>query len=263
MTFEFNETSLLVDNPFFDQRRGSTSLEIVCIAKSYIYTKRIEFSPFPVNPLSVFTFHRSPHASLKIVSRCPEINATSRIRTARYHRIILISRSWNQSIFNASFRSIEVSFSTKPRRSSQFYIIFKRKKISFPLSFLNSRKKKKKINDRYISGTRSNSTILSLQIFNIIRLTEFKYAAVKFAASANVPFNGANGNTSFLIPVVVPVNNFVFTLHHGNSVATIHALGPHTFPAHRKTSPRIVARLLRMSDLARRDHKAVSLGQRY
>lgn len=107
-----------------DEDRRRTKLSI-SLNRIYIYT-RIEFSPFPVNPLSVFTFHRSPHASLKIASRCSEINATSRIRSNIVELFLILVRDiinfQRIDLANRRWREFRFSDQTKPWWSLQFFI---------------------------------------------------------------------------------------------------------------------------------------------
>lgn len=144
MTFEFNETSLLMDNPFFNQGWGSTSHEIVYIAKSYIYiyTNRV----LPVSRKSIIRIYISSITARLAQNRLSLLgNKRDFTDTIEYRRIIPHSRSWyNQFSTHRLGQSslTRVSF----QRSNQtlmiatiFYIIFLKK--VFPSFQLNSRKK--------------------------------------------------------------------------------------------------------------------------
>ena len=150
MTFEFNETSLLlVDNPFFGRGEGEdrNRPSKLSVSLNRIYETNRVLPEFPVNPLSVFTFHRSPRASLEIVSRCNAGNKRDFADTERldiielYHHFSFVKSINSQRIL--SIQSIVVRVSTyKPR----WWLRFKKKKkeyLSF-FPFLNSREKKEK-----------------------------------------------------------------------------------------------------------------------
>lgn len=138
MTFEFNETSLLlVDNPFFDRGGGEdrNRPSKLSVSLNRIYETNRILPEFPVNPLSVFTFHRSPRASLEIVSRCNTGNKRDFADTERLDIIELYHHfSFVKSINSQRILSIQ-SIVVREFHFRRTNLDLKKKKNIFP-SFL-------------------------------------------------------------------------------------------------------------------------------